>query len=456
MIASDAQRNAQTDAQREWFQQLLKQSRAQLDNDGKQNWLEQARTQAAIQVDELPLPHRAQEAWRYTSLKGLYEQQFHTAASVTAPVLQQLDARWQVPGLDAYRLVLVNGHYSPLLSNLDGLVSGVRIESLKTVLSSDPKILARWFGQVADHRQDLFTALNTALINDGVFIHVGNGVELERPIELLYLTVAEDQMGLLMQPRNLIVLEAGARVTLVERFVGEHESPYFHNGLSEISVGEEATLEHYRLQDEGRKAYHLSNLYLSQQKGSDYRGCTLAFGGIWSRTQYSVALGHEDAACSVNGLFMAGDRQLVDLHLDVNHAVPGCSSRENIRGILYGTGRAVVDGHIRVERNAQQTDAHFYNDNLLLSRESEVDTKPQLEIYADDVKCAHGATVGSLDPQQLFYLRSRGLGLEAAKSMLCMGFANELLETIPLLPLREHAAARLQQVLAGALSGGGV
>lgn len=444
----------QTDVQREWFQQLLRQSRPEVEEGDKLQWLDRARTQAAIQLDELPLPHRKQEAWRYTSLKGLYAQRFHTPAAV--PVLQQLDARWQMPGLEAHRLVLVNGHYDPALSSLEGLPSGVRIESLKSMLSSDPQTLMRWFGLVADHRQDLFTALNTALINDGAFIYVGHGVELERPIELLHLTVAGTQDRFLMQPRNLTVLEAGARATLVERFVGEQGTACFHNGLSEIHVGEQATLEHYRIQEEGGKAFHLSNLYLSQQKGSDYRGCTLAFGGIWSRTQYRVALGQEDAACVINALYTAGDQQLVDLHLDINHAVPGCSSRENIRGILFGNGRGVVDGHIRVERNAQQTDAHFYNDNLLLSRDSEVDTKPQLEIYADDVKCAHGATVGSLDPQQLFYLRSRGIGPEVAKSMLCMGFANELLETIPLLPLREYAADRLRQLLADALHGEGV
>jgi Fe-S cluster assembly protein SufD len=296
--------------------------------------------------------------------------------------------------------------------------------------------------------------MNTALVNDGVFVHVGSQVELDRPIEVIYLS-RTDEDPLLMQPRNLIVLDTGAKATLVERFIGFGQSAYFHNNLTEISVAKSASLNHYRVQDESRSAYHLSSLYLSQQAHSRYHGTTLAFGGAWARTDYNTTFKQEGAECVLRGLYTVGDQQLTDFHLNVHHGVPGCASREQFKGVLYGKGRAVFDGRILVDKQAQHSDAHLTNDNLMLTRNAEVDTKPQLEIYADDVKCSHGTTVGQLDPQQVFYLRSRGIGETAARKMLCLGFAGEVLDSIELPVLRDAAIRKLNDTLNAAVEAEG-
>ncbi len=431
--------------QRSWFQQLLAQAGPDLPGSDLA-WLAQARDTARQAVSELAIPHRKQEAWRYTSIDGLLKNRFEPAADASAAVPPLTVADCVLPALDSYRLVLVNGRCVAHLSSVEALPAGVTLGSLRTALTSDPGLLATWFGQTANHTEHVFTALNTALVNDGVFIHVANGVALDRPLEVVYLSVT-DTDAIMIQPRNLVVLEAGASATLVERCIGSGQSPYFHNNLTEIAVGEGAALHHYRLQDESRSAYHLSSLYLSQAGHSHYHGTALAFGGAWARTDYNVRFRHAGAECTLNGLYTAGDKQLTDLHLNVQHSVPGCASRERFKGILYGRGRAVFDGRILVEKQAQRSDAFLSNDNLMLTRDAEVDTKPQLEIYADDVKCSHGTTVGQLDPQQVFYLRSRGIDEAAARRMLCLGFAGEILDSIGVQPLREHVADKLAQTL---------
>ena len=215
-------------------------------------------------------------------------------------------------------------------------------------------------------------------------------------------------------------------------------------------VGQQAALEHYRIQNESREASHLSNLYLSQEKDSTYQGVSLALGAKWSRTEYRASFKGEHADCDLNGLYTVGDKQLNDFHLDVQHSVPGCSSREQFKGILYGKGRGVFDGRVLVDQYAQKTEAHLTNDNLLLTADAEIDTKPQLEIYADDVKCSHGTTVGQIEPEQIFYMRSRGIDPVAAHKMLSMGFAEGVLDKISLLMLREYAA----EILTGTLEAG--
>jgi Fe-S cluster assembly protein SufD len=208
-----------------------------------------------------------------------------------------------------------------------------------------------------------------------------------------------------------------------------------------------AALTHYRLQQESPRAYHMHQSFLAQAAHSQYRCTSLAMGGKWARHDLQVRFQAEGADCETNGLYLVGDRQLSDQHLDVMHSSPHNSSRHNYKGILHGAGRAVFDGRILVERNAQKTDAHLSNKNLLLTRNAEVDTKPQLEIYADDVKCSHGTTVGQLEPEQLFYLRSRGIDSSTAIKMLCLGFAGEILETIEQQPVREHTERILHGLL---------
>ncbi len=426
--------------QHSWFERQLAAGSAQSLQSTPQ-WLKLVREDAIAAATQLPVHNRQHEAWRYTSIEGLLRTSF--AGDEQAHQQNQAAVDDLLPqSLDSYRIVLVNGQFNTQLSTCGDLPPGVKLESLRTALATDSDLLATWFGNIANHSESIFSALNTALINDGFFIHIDQDIELQRPIEVIYLHLSEDQQ-FMMHPRNLVVLQPGAKATLVERFVGAAESSYFHNNLTEISLQQNAVLKHYRLQDESRDAWHLSSIYVDQQSHSDYQGVTLAFGGAWARTEYHLDFDHEHATCGLSGLYTVGDKQLTDFHLTVKHRVADCRSREQFKGILYGEGRAVFDGHILVDKDAQRSDAQLSNDNLMLTRNAEVDTKPQLEIYADDVKCSHGTTIGRLDPQQLFYMRSRGIDEATARNMLCQGFAAEIIDQIDLQPLREHATERL-------------
>jgi Fe-S cluster assembly protein SufD len=289
--------------------------------------------------------------------------------------------------------------------------------------------------------------------------YVEENVELAEPVEVIYLTSegsrvfaegslsAEGSPSYVVSPRNLVWLEAGASATLIERYVGEHGNSYFTNGLGEIVLNTGAQLEHYRLQEESLGAYHISTLFVHHEAQSQYKGNTIVLGGKWSRTDYNVDFRGEQAQNRLDGLYLVKDKQLADIHLNINHAVPKCSSEQDFRGILLGTGRGVFDGLINVAEQAQKTEAHLHNANLMLSRSAEVDTKPQLLIYADDVKCSHGTTVGQLEPEQLFYLRSRGISEAEAKKMLCVGFAQAVLEKCSVEELRSRAEEALSESL---------
>ena len=440
--------------QSDWLLHHLSQSAGNLPGRGLA-WLENLRREAARSVAQLPVLNRKQESWRYTSIDSLLQQRFITAGADIGG-LENLDiSRWMLPGLDAYRLVLVNGRCLPSPASSADLPAGVVLGSLRTALATDPDRLSAWFVRNSGRSDNLFTALNSALINDGALLHVGTDVVLDKPIEILHLHLGHER-PLLVQPRNLLVLEPGSGVTLVERAIGADSSAAFHNHLTEIYLSAGASLDHYRLQDENQRSHHLCTLFLSQQEQSRYRGTHLSFGGVWARTDCHALLQQPGGECEINGLYTVGDEQLKDIHLRVHHAAPRCTSRERFKGILHGEGRAVFDGHIIVDRGAQGSDAQLRNDNLMLTRSAEVDTKPQLEIYADDVKCSHGTTVGEVDPAQLFYLRSRGIDKAQALSMLSLGFAAEISNGIRLNALRSYLAQRLARKLGGQTDASGM
>jgi Fe-S cluster assembly protein SufD len=342
--------------------------------------------------------------------------------------------------------VFLNGRWLSAFSSSGEVPPGLQVGSLHNMLEQHPQQLAPWLGAAARATVSSFTALNTALIDDGAWIRVAAGANLTGPVELLYLTAGEDTAA--VHPRNLLVLEEGAEATVVEHYASLDDAACFTNSLTEVLLGGRARLEHLRLQDENPVARHISTVFVEQGESSHYQGGAVSLGGLWARSEYHNQMRHTQARCELDGLYVAGDRQLNDVHLDIGHAVPACSSRERFKGILLGRGRAVFDGRIRVEIDAQKTDAQLTNDNLLLSRDAEVDTKPQLEIFADDVKCSHGTTVGQLDPAQVFYLRSRGIAADAAQRMLCLGFAAEILENCSVNAFRNRVEQRLQQRLA--------
>ncbi|WP_457667761.1 Fe-S cluster assembly protein SufD [Thiolapillus sp.] len=420
----------------DWARSLAKQA-----SPSPADWLAKLRQQADEQLDNLPLPRRKLEAWRYSRVDALLKQQF-------LPVVRAPDCSSLRPpdSSSPCALVFVDGWFSKTLSRIDGLPEGVTLRSVHQALNDADEQLRLHLGKIANSGENLFTALNTAMINDGLFLHIPAGVHLAEPIEVFYLNSAADQ-ALLAQPRNLLVLDDKAEATVIEHFLGGDGRGYFHNNLTEIRLHDNASLSHYRIQDESSSAWHLSNLYLQQGEKSHYHGITLSFGGKWARTDYRTDFSGPEADCELRGLYVVGDDQLSDFHLDIHHNQPACNSREQFKGLLYGKGRAVFDGRILVDQIAQLTDAQLTNDNLMLTRNAEVDTKPQLEIYADDVKCSHGTTVGQLDPQQIFYLRSRGIEETAATHMLCQGYAQEIIEHIHLDSLREQALKRLQDTL---------
>ena len=409
------------------------------------DWLRSAREQAARRFAATGFPTAKAEAWRYTPLQGLLEREFQLdSGAFSALGLDDIDDLLLGGGTHA-RLVFVNGHYAPTLSRPLTAAGALRFGSLHEALRGNDTMPARLPEPDGD-AANAFAMINTALFEDGAHVHVPAGEQLDAPLELLFVSVGLDEPGM-HHPRNIVSLGAGASATIVERYASIGPSEYLTNAWTEISLGKGARLEHLRVQEESAAAHHMGGIRLLQDKDSRYAGMAVTLGAAWSRCEHHVDFAAPGAAFELDGLYLAGDGQFVDHHLDIRHGIPGCRSRETFKGLLHGAGRAVFDGRIVVEKDAQKTDAALNNANLLLSRNAEVDTKPQLEIYADDVKCSHGAAVGQIQPSELFYLRSRGIPEARARQMLCLGFAQEVLDACPLPALRTRLEAAVARQL---------
>jgi Fe-S cluster assembly protein SufD len=409
-------------------------------------WLDQRRRAAGEQFRAHGFPTRKHEAWRYTSLEPLLDQDFVAAAPVTA--LQQTDLEeLLVPGLESWRIVLVNGRFAPHLSDLAGLPGGVQVNGLAAALAEGADWLQQYLGAQPASTGEVFARLNLAALQDGVALRVPAGVRLAQPLEILHVTVGVDDASV-AQPRHVLLFEAGCSATLIERYVALGDSLYFNNVACDLALEAGAELRHYRLQEESRHAFQVHNLVLRQAGDSRYSGLGIALGGSWSRADWRVDFTAPGAECDLKGLYLVGDGQLVDNHLDVRHVVPGCSSREDFRGVLNGRGRGVFDGRILVGRDAQKSDARLANANLMLSRQAEIDTKPQLEIFADDVACSHGTTVGEIEPEMLFYLRTRGIPEAQARRMISQGFARAVYQDCAVPQLGEYIERRVGARLA--------
>ncbi|MFP4076538.1 MAG: Fe-S cluster assembly protein SufD [Halochromatium sp.] len=410
------------------------------------SWLAAERQQAAERVRAQSVPTGKSEQWRYTGLRALIDQGFVQVDEPLTALTPEDIEEVLVPGLDACRVVLVNGRYSEALSDLGERPRGVRIGGLGAMLAADPAALEGVLTRIADAGNHVFAALNTAAMQDGLVVLLERGALMERPIEVIHLSVGMDEPRV-AQPRHLISLGDGAQARVIERYVSLGDALYCTNSVLEIALGRDALLTHARLQQESPNAFHITGLYLSQDANSRYAGVNLGLGATWARTDLVTRFSGEHAECDLQGLYLAGDKQLIDYHMDVRHGLPNCSSRERFKGILYGKGRAVFDGLVYVARDAQKTDADMSNRNLILSPSAEVDTKPQLEIYADDVKCSHGTTVGQIEPEALFYLRSRGISAALARRMLCLGFAGEIIDALGPEALRDYVAEQVGERL---------
>jgi Fe-S cluster assembly protein SufD len=409
------------------------QERIQADAPGREpSWLYRLRAEAAQRFAAGGFPSPREEEWKYTRIADLGHQRFLPVATPAA-VAPDLYG-WMLA--DAYRLVFVDGHLFPALSVLPE-TAGV-VCNLAGALQEKPAQVERYFGWVMEGENHGFIHFNTANFRDGVYLRLPAGLRLDKPLQIVHCGAAADALA---ATRHLIVLEAGAEAEIVEIFLGEDASR-LSVSVNEILLGENARLTLTKLQCESERAWHFGGNYVHQAKGAVFEHHNFAFGGLLARTEVHTDL-EEGAECELNGLFLATGQRHLDNHIRVEHRQPRAVSRETYKGIATDHARGVFQGRVVVHEGAQKSDAAMRNRNLLLSASAEIDAKPQLEIYADDVKCSHGVTVGQLDEESVFYLESRGLSDAQARDLLTFAFANEMVEKIARPDLRALAASRL-------------
>jgi Fe-S cluster assembly protein SufD len=399
-------------------------------------WLALLRKAGLASFADQGFPTLRDEDWRYTNVTPVAKLNFQPAAPVAANGAEsQVIAASVFAALPGPCLVFVNGYFAPGLSRIPVLPDGVRLESLAAALAQDAGSIEKHLGQYAQTANNTFAALNQAFFSDGAFISVPAGVELPDPIRLLYISSAH-RSGEAILPRNLILAGENSKLTVVESYLATSEAAYFTNAVTEILAGDHAQVEHIKLQDEAAAAFHIATIAGQFGRASNVTIHSFALGARLSRNNIRALLAGEGLECILNGLYLSRGEQLADHHMIVEHAQPRCASHEYFNGILDDKSRGVFHGRIYVHPAAQKTDAKQTNKNLLLSNNATADTKPQLEIYADDVKCTHGATVGQLNPESIFYLRTRGMSEDSARRMLIHAFAGEIIERIRCEPAR--------------------
>jgi Fe-S cluster assembly protein SufD len=397
------------------------------------SWLVALRREGYSHFSDVGFPTTRDEDWRFTNVSSLAKTKLRLGESVK---LSSGDLEEFGTAGFACQLVFVNGHFAPELSRIPSLPKGVTVGSLAQQIERDPATVEAHLGRYLKMYRDAFCALNTAFLEDGAYVHVPRNTVLEQPVYLLY--VSAGAANTMDHPRNLVVVEENSHATIVEDYVSLDENPAFSNTVTELVAAQAAVVSHYMIVRENEQTYNISTLRLQQERGSNVATHSLLLGGALVRNNVHPVLAGEGAECLINGLFMANARQHMDNYMLVEHASPHCDSRQFYNGILNGQARGVFHGRIIVHKDAQKTDAKQTNRNLLLCDDAQIDTKPQLEIYADDVKCTHGATIGQVDESALFYLRSRGLSEVSAKHLLLQAFTNECLDRMHPGPVRDH------------------
>jgi Fe-S cluster assembly protein SufD len=421
-------------------------------------WLASARRAAALRFREDGLPTLKHEEWRFTNIRAIAETAFVPAEEAEATLSSDDVRRFAFPGLDADTLVFVNGRFA---SELSSMPDGVTVELLSEALATRRELIEPLLRRVAERDDNGFAWLNSAILEDGVFIHVKRNQIVERPISLLHVAVPGAVPGagvpgpggpglgapFMTHPRNVVVVEDGAQATVIERYVAAGEGVYFNNAVTQIDAGDNTHVAHYLLEQESTRAFNINTLHVRQGRGSNVDSHSILLGGALVRNNVYPTLDGEHAECLINGLFVGTGTQHLDNFMHVTHAKPHGDSRQFYQGVLNDKARGVFRGRIVVEKDAQKTDAKQTSANLLLSDTAEIDTKPQLEIYADDVKCTHGATIGQIDEDAIFYLRSRGIDNDAARAMMVFAFASQSLDRMKLAPLREALTQELLKQL---------
>jgi Fe-S cluster assembly protein SufD len=401
-------------------------------------WLLPVRKAGIASFADQGFPTLHDEDWRFTNVAPIANLPFQLAreAVVNGTESKALAAAafTKLPG---HRLVFVNGFFSAKLSSIKPVSGGVRIENLSGALAKDSGFIEKHLGKYAHTANNTFAALNQAFFTDGAFIFVPAGVAVAEPVQLIYISSAKNS-GEVILPRNLVIAEANSKLAVVESYISTGNVAYFTNAVTEILAGDNAAVEHIKLQDEAADAFHIATIAGEFGRASNVTVHSFALGAKLSRTNIRTKLAGEGLECILNGLYLTRGEQLADHHMIVEHAQPHCASHEYFNGILDDKSKGVFHGRIYVHPIAQKTDAKQTNKNLLLSDDATADTKPQLEIYADDVKCTHGATIGQLNNESIFYLRSRGISPDNARRMLIHAFAGEIIERVKCAPVREE------------------
>jgi len=401
----------------------------QLQNIKKDDWFSKQRQSAFNIFQESGFPSTKKENWKYTDVKPIAKNLFSNIANGNIVINDDEIDAILFKELECVELIFVNGAYSEKYSNIKNLPNELTIKNMANALVDDEDFLKKHLSQYANDDSSSFTALNTAFIQDGAYINVPSDLILERPISITYISKGNSNV-FATHPRNLIFMGENSKATIIENYIGIDDTNYFTNAVTETSLSQGASLKHYKIQQESSNAFHIGNLNTSQNKDSRFESHSISIGGALVRNDINAQLNEEGAEIMMNGLYMTDNAQHIDNHTRVDHFKPYTQSNQNYRGVLNGKSRGVFNGKVVVHPQAQKIEAYQNNANLLLSDDAEIDTKPELEIYADDVKCNHGATIGQLDNDMLFYLRSRAVDEQTARSLLTYAFADEIINNI--------------------------
>ncbi len=408
-------------------------------------WLRRLQEDAFARFCQTGFPTTRDEDWRFTNVSAIARTAFSLAEKGKGRVSDSDLKPWRVEDAAA-QLVFVDGQFRGDLSALGTLPASVSILSLKEAIAKNPSALEAHLGRHLDIQRDAFSALNTAFIEDGVFVHVARGATLDQPIHLLFVSTTAGSPRM-VHPRNLLIFEKETQATVIEEYISLGGGTVFCNSATELIAGDNAHVSHYMIEREDKDAFNISTLRVQLGRSTNVASHSLLLGGGLVRNNVHPVLAGEGAECLINGLFVGNGKQHLDNYMHVEHASPHCASRQFYNGILDGHAHGVFHGRIVVHKDAQKTDAKQTNRNLLLSDDAQIDTKPQLEIYADDVKCTHGATIGQIEENALFYLRSRGIDEVSARRCLLMAFAGECLDRMKPGAARDHSERLIHEHL---------
>lgn len=433
----------------ERYQSDFREFERRLPGDGS-SWVHQIRQQALARFSELGFPTatRGNERWKYTNVGPIANATFEYPFELSRDGVGAAAIRRIVPWDDSWvNLVFLDGHYAQALSTAPVEVNGARVMNLAEAFLTCRDVVEQHLGRYATFDEDGFTAVNTAFLQEGAFLYVPQGHALQSPLHLIFVTT-ERARPIVTHPRTLIVLGESSKLTVLESYVSLSPTSYLTNAVAEIVVGDGAELAHYRFLAESPDAFHVGTTRVYLGRDSTFKSTAFAKGAARARNDILVLLDGPGGSCFLKGLYMTAGTQHIDNHINIDHAKPHTTSHQYFKGILAGRSRAVYSGRILVRKDAQKTNSYQGDKNLLLSEGAEVDSKPSLEIYADDVQCGHGATAGAVAEDALFYMRSRGMDLDTATRFLIQGFASEIIDTIPLAPFRAY----LEKLTAGAFS----